>query len=163
VVVVDKETGVEVLVSPVTVPGPNGGVGSGEAARRRVPSAGGPEKPKRRSFTAAYKVRIVEEAEACTQPGEIGALLRREGLYSSHLVDWRREYRAGAAERLAQRHRGPKGQSPLLRQKEELEQQVARLQERLRQAELIIGVQKNLRAPWAPPVAPETPGRLWLL
>jgi transposase-like protein len=103
-----------------------------------------PEKPKRRSFTAAYKVRIVEEAEACTQPGEIGALLRREGLYSSHLVDWRREYRTGAAERLARRHRGPEGQSPWLRQKEELEQQVARLQERLRQAELIITVQKKV-------------------
>lgn len=153
---VDRETGVEVLVSPVTVPGPNGGAASGEAARRRVPSAGVPEKPKRRSFTAAYKVRIVEEAEACTQPGEIGALLRREGLYSSHLVDWRREYRAGAAERLAQRHRGPKGQSPLLRQKEELEQQVARLQERLRQAELIIGVQKKVSELLGLPAMEET-------
>jgi len=141
---VDRKTGVEVLVSPVAVPEPSGGAATGEAARPRVPSAGVPEKPKRRSFTAAYKVRIVEEAEACTQPGEIGALLRREGLYSSHLVDWRREYRTGAAERLARRHRGPEGQSPLLRQKAELEQQVARLQERLRQAELIITVQKKV-------------------
>ena len=100
--------------------------------------------PRRRSFAAAYKVRIVEEVEACREPGEIGALLRREGLYSSHLADWRREYHAGAAERLAKQHRGPKGQSPLARQKEDLEQQVARLQERLRQAELIIGIQKKV-------------------
>jgi transposase-like protein len=103
-----------------------------------------PEKPKRRSFTPQYKVRIVEEADACTQPGEIGALLRREGLYSSHLVGWRREYRTGAVEGLARRRRGPKGKDPLVRQKEELQQQVARLQQRLRQAEKIIEVQKKV-------------------
>lgn len=54
------------------------------------------ERPLRRTFTAAYKLRIVEEANAATEPGAVGALLRREGLYSSHLVEWRRLYRAGA-------------------------------------------------------------------
>lgn len=141
---VDTKTGAEVLVSPVAVPERSGGAATGDTPRRRLPSAGVPEKPKRRTFTAAYKVRIVEAAEACGEPGEIGALLRREGLYSSHLTDWRREYHAGAVERLERQHRGPKGQSPLARQKEDLEQQVARLQERLRQAELIIAVQKKV-------------------
>lgn len=95
-------------------------------------------------FHISRKMRIVEEADACTQPGEIGALLRREGLYSSHLVDWRREYRTGAAQGLSGRRRGPKGKDPLVRQKEELEGQVARLQQRLRQAERIIEIQKKV-------------------
>jgi transposase len=122
----------------------SGLVPNGASATRRVPSPAVAEKPKRRSFTPEYKARIVEEADACTQPGEIGALLRREGVYSSHLVDWRREYRIGAAERLSGRRRGPKGKDPLVRQKEELEGQVARLQQRLRQAEKIIEVQKKV-------------------
>ena len=122
----------------------SGVVPSGTAATRRVPSPAVPEKPKRRSHAPEYKMRIVEEADACTQPGEIGALLRREGLYSSHLVDWRREYRTGAAQGLSRRHRGPKGKDPLVRQKEALEGQVARLQQRLRQAERIIEVQKKV-------------------
>jgi transposase-like protein len=105
-----------------------------------------PEKAERRSYTPEYKVRIVEEADACTQPGEIGALLRREGLYSSHLTDWRREYHTGAVERLARQRRGPQGLDPLVREKEELEHQVARLQDRLRQAKKIIEVQKKSRS-----------------
>lgn len=119
-------------------------VPNGASATRRVPSPAVAEKPKRRSFTPEYKARIVEEADACTQPGEIGALLRREGIYSSHLVDWRREYRTGAAQGLSGRRRGPKGKDPLVRQKEELEKQVAWLQQRLRQAERIIEVQKKV-------------------
>ena len=114
---------------------------NGVTATRRMPSAAVLEIPKHRIYTPEYKMRIVEEADACTQSGEIGALLRREGLYSSHLVDWRRQYRTGAAERLSRQRRGPKGKDPLVRQKEELERQVARLQERLRQAEKIIEVQ----------------------
>jgi transposase-like protein len=109
-----------------------------------MPSAAVPEKPKRRSFTPEYKVRIVEEADACTHAGEIGALLRREGIYSSHLLDWRREYRTGAAQGLARRRRGPKGKDALVRRKEDLEREVARLQQRLRQAERIIEVQKKV-------------------
>ena len=115
-----------------------------ERGTKRVPSAAVPEKPRRRSFSPEYKVRIVEEAEACAQPGEIGALLRREGLYSSHLTDWRGEYRSGAIERMARRHRGPQRPDPLVRRNEELEQMVLRLQQRLLQAEKIIEVQKKI-------------------
>ena len=94
------KSGVRELGSPLGESERSGGAPNGAAATRREPSAAVPEKPKRRSFTPEYKVRIVEEADACTQPGEIGALLRREGLYSSHLVGWRREYRTGAVEGL---------------------------------------------------------------
>jgi len=141
---VNGKSGVRELGAPLGEPERSGGAANGDAAIHRVPSAAVPEQPQRRRFTPAYKVRIVEEAEACTQPGEIGALLRREGLYSSHLGDWRREYRAGAVAGLGRRPRGPQGPDPVVRQKEELEQQVARLQHRLRQAEKIIEVQKKV-------------------
>ena len=117
--------------------------GNGEAVGRRVPSAGVAAKPKRRRYSAEFKARIVEEAEACIQAGEITALLRREGLYSSHLVNWRRQYRSGAAQGLATR-RGPKAKDSVVREKEELERKVARLEHRLWQAEKIIEVQKKL-------------------
>ena len=63
-----------------------------------------PEKARRRRFSAAYKLRILQAAEACTEPGEIGALLRREGLYSSHLSKWRRQREAGAEYLVRARH-----------------------------------------------------------
>jgi transposase-like protein len=117
--------------------------GNGAAVPGRVPSAGRPAKPQRRQFSADLKTRIVEEADACTEAGEVTALLRREGLYSSHLANWRRQYRSGAAAGLAQR-RGPKGKDPLVAENEALERQVARLQHRLQHAEKIIEVQKKL-------------------
>lgn len=120
------------------------GASNGVTATHRLPCAAVPEKPKHRIYTPEYKMRVVEEADTCTQPGEVGALLRREGLYSSHLVNWRRQYRTGAAEKLSWQRRGPKGKDPLVRQKEELERQVARLQQRLGQAERIIEVQKKV-------------------
>ncbi len=69
-----------------------------------------PERPARRRFTAEYKLRIVEEANAAIEPGQVGTLLRREGLYSSHLVDWRRQYRLGALSSLARPRGRPKPQ-----------------------------------------------------
>ena len=66
-------------------------------------------KPKRRKFTAQYRLRILEEAESCTQPGEVGRLLRREGLYSSHLTEWRRARREGSLQGLTPSKRGRKG------------------------------------------------------
>jgi len=78
-----------------------------------------PERPARRRFTAEYKLRIVEEANAATEPGAVGALLRREGLYSSHLVDWRRQYRLGALSSLA-RPRGRPKPHPLAAENEQL-------------------------------------------
>jgi transposase-like protein len=101
---------------------------------------------KRRRFSAAYKLRIVQEADGCTKPGEIGALLRREGLYSSHLVEWRRARDQGQLEGLTPKRRGPKPDpdTALKRRVEKLERENARLTKKLEAAETIIEVQKNV-------------------
>lgn len=99
----------------------------------------------RRRFSASYKARIVREADACTQPGDIGSLLRREGLYSSHLNNWRRDYRTGAESALADDKRGRKQTTnPLKPEVERLGRALERTQQKLRQAEMIIEFQKNL-------------------
>ena len=99
-------------------------------------------KPDRRVFSAAEKLRILEAADACP-PGEIGALLRREGLYSSHLTNWRRLRAAGQLASLTAKRRGPKP-DPQAAEIARLQQEVSRLQLRLQQAEAIIDVQKKL-------------------
>jgi transposase-like protein len=87
----------------------------------------------------------VREADACKEPGEIGALLRREGLYSSHLTHWRRDYRNGAERALADDKRGRKQtKNPLKPEVERLGRELERAQKKLKQAELIIEFQKNL-------------------
>ena len=103
-------------------------------------------KPRRRRFTAAYKQRILYEAAACTKPGEIGALLRREGLYSSNLVDWRRARERGVLAALAPKKRGPvaKAINPLVRKVAELEREILRLQRRADRAEALVEVQKKV-------------------
>src|SRR6516162_1874720 len=105
-------------------------------------------KAKRRTFTAEYKQRILQEADsAAATPGGVGALLRREGLYSSHLVSWRRERSQGIQEALAPRKRGRKSQcNPLEEENQKLRRQNARLTEDLRKANLIIEVQKKVAA-----------------
>ena len=105
-------------------------------------------KAKRRTFTAEYKQRILQEADnAAATPGGVGALLRREGLYSSHLGNWRRERHQGIQEALAPRKRGPKSQrDPLAEETQKLRRQVGQLTEKLRKAELIIDVQKKVAA-----------------
>lgn len=105
-----------------------------------------PEKAVRRRFTPEYKLRIIEEADACAEPGQVGALLRREGLYSSHLTAWRRQRREGALQGLAAHKRGRKPQpsNPLAKRVAELERENRKLSERLRQAEVIIDVQKKV-------------------
>lgn len=104
-------------------------------------------KPRRRTFTAQYKLKILKEAEGCTKSGEVGALLRREGLYSSHLAHWRREYEQGALKGLGTKKRGrkpkPLGRGPLVRQVAKLQKENETLQKRLRQAEAIIEIQKK--------------------
>ncbi|MFQ5891150.1 MAG: IS3 family transposase [Gemmatimonadota bacterium] len=104
-----------------------------------------PEKATRRRFTAEYKLRILREADGCVEPGALGALLRREGLYSSHLTTWRRQREQGALEALRPHKRGRPAPPahPLVRRIAELERDIARLQERLRQAEAIIAAQKK--------------------
>jgi len=103
-------------------------------------------KASRRTFSAAEKLRILNEADACTQPGQLGALLRREGLYSSHLVKWRRLRAAGQLQALAPQPRGPKATppDPLAEELARLRSENARLLSRLTQAELIIDVQKKV-------------------
>lgn len=100
---------------------------------------------KRRRFTAAYKRRIVEEA-ANAEHGEIAALLRREGLYSSLLQKWREQYESGALEGLSAKKRGRKPKDPELKELEKLRRENERLQKQLEQAELIIEVQKKVSA-----------------
>ena len=102
--------------------------------------------PKRRQFSAAYKRHIVREANACQVPGEIGALLRREGLYSSHLTHWRREVEAGENAALVPKLRGPKPDRAKAesRRVEALEREVTRLRQKLGRAEQIIEAQKKL-------------------
>jgi transposase len=99
-------------------------------------------KAKRRRFTAEYKLRILAEADACTQRGAIGALLRREGLYHSHLDKWREQRRAGAFQALNPQKRGPKP-DPQAVEIARLHRENERLQQRLQRAETIIEVQKN--------------------
>jgi transposase-like protein len=104
-------------------------------------------KPKRRTFSTEYKIRILEEADAATTPGGVGALLRREGLYSSHLTSWRRERATGIIQGLKPRKRGRKSErDPLAEENEKLRRQVGQLTEKLRKAEIIIEVQKKVAA-----------------
>jgi len=100
------------------------------------------EKPKRRKFTAEYKKRIVEEADACTEPGQVGALLRREGLYSSHLATWRTQYEQ---KDLGGQRRGRKStKNPLQAEVDRLEKENTRLRRELEQAEAVIDIQKKI-------------------
>jgi|SRR5208283_1420631 len=116
-----------------------------------------PAKPVRRRFTADYKRLIVEQAEGCQDTGAIGALLRREGLYSSHLSTWRRQARQGELAALTPKKRGRKTTvSPLVEENRKLLGTNARLQKRLEDAEFIIEVQKKLAAALGRPI-PERP------
>jgi transposase-like protein len=101
-------------------------------------------KAKRRQFTAEYKLRILEEADRCTEPGQIGALLRREGLYSSHLSKWRRLRERWQLEGLAPQKRGRKPQDSAVVELSQLRRENERLRAQLERAEIIIDVQKKL-------------------
>jgi len=104
------------------------------------------ERPRRRRFTAEYKLRIVREADACSRPGEIGALLRREGLYSSLLTEWRRARDSGALEALAPKRRGPRGPSPEQVELGVLRRRLERSEADLETARRVIEVQGNVSA-----------------
>jgi len=126
-----------------------GGAINGSAELRVDRSPPNPEVPataRRRRFTAKYKQRIVGEADQCSQSGEIGALLRREGLYSSLLAEWRRQAREGGLTGLASRKRGPKPNPARaeLKENEMLKRKVRRLERELKTASLIIDVQKKV-------------------
>lgn len=104
------------------------------------------ERAKRRRFTAEYKRRVLERFDACTERGDVGALLRREGLYSSLLSEWRRQRDEGAALALAPKKRGRKAKvvDAVATRNAQLEREIERLKDRLRKAEIIIDVQKKL-------------------
>src|SRR5205085_355073 len=116
-------------------------------------------KAKRRTYTAEYKQRILEEADAAAATrGALGALLRREGLYSSLLATWRRERASGIREALTSQRRGPKSKHNPFEEEEEVQQlrrQVGQLTEKLRKAEIIIDVQKKIAALLGNPI-PDT-------
>ena len=137
-------------------------MGTMEGARRAtgiVPLAGAPahlvnstpdpevpEKKPRRKFTATYKLRILAEADTCTKTGQLGALLRREGLYSSNLTTWRQQRAQGILQAMSPKKRGRKRKqtNPLAKQVAQLEKENRRLQDKLKKAETIIEVQKKI-------------------
>lgn len=121
---------------------------NGDGKRPEVPPTE-VTKPKRRTFTAEEKLRILDEADGCEgKLGALGALLRREGLYSSHLVDWRRARRAGELGGLAPKKRGPKGRAVDARDRRiaELERENSELQRRAEHAEALVELQKKVAA-----------------
>jgi transposase len=120
------------------------------AAGGRGASAGVPdpelvERAQRRRFSAEYKLRILREAEACSRPGEVGALLRREGLYTSHLTYWRKQRDAGALKELGR----PRGRKPADRRDGEIAQlrrRAERAEGELQKARKVIEIQGNVSA-----------------
>ena len=135
-------------IDPVT------GTQAGEAPRGEVGQdrpAPDPEvvaKPIRRQFTVEYRLRIVEEADRCTRPGEVGRLLRREGLYTSHLAAWRKARRSGSLQGLTPNNRGakPAEHNPLSPKVRQLEAKVARLEKELATAHTILDRNAGLGA-----------------
>lgn len=103
-------------------------------------------KPKRRRFTAKYKLRILREADALDESGGVGEMLRREGLYFSYLSAWRRERERGELDGLTPKARGrkPSPDKNLAKENQRLSREVERISKRLAQAEAIIGIQKKV-------------------
>ena len=118
------------------------------SAAVEVPEVEVAEKAVRRKFSVEYKRKILKEADACKREGEIGALLRREGLYSSHLSVWRAARERGEIAGLAPKKRGPKAVPPDPRDRKilELERETRRLKSRLERAEALVDLQKKVSA-----------------
>ena len=127
--------------------------GTGEAKRSAAAPAD-PEvvdRPLRRRFSPSYKLRIVEEADRCTEPGEVGQVLRREGLYSSHLTTWRKAAHSGSLKALSKKRGRKPERNPLDEKVRKLERRNARLENELRKAHLIIDVQGKVAGlGWTP-------------
>ena len=142
------EMEIDVAVGPEAEGARRATAASGPAATSRAPDPDPevPAKVQRRRFTAEYRRRIVKQADAC-QPGELGALLRREGLYASHLTTWRRQREQGELAAGRGRQRGPVAKTidPRVHQ---LEVENRRLQRQLQRAETIITLQKKLPRSW---------------
>jgi transposase len=113
--------------------------------------------PRRRRFTAKYKLDIVRQADACTKSGELGALLRREGLYSSHLTDWRRARERGELLKPPKVGRPPKAANPNAKRIAELERQLAKATARAEHAEALVELQKKVAALLGRPLESDKP------
>ena len=125
--------------------GEPGFVAGGRAGGAGVPDPELVDQAKRRTFTAEYKARILAEADACTRPGEVGELLRREGLYTSHLTYWRKQRKAGALKELGR----PRGRKPVDKRDEEiaeLRRRAERAEAELQKAKKVIEIQGNVSA-----------------
>jgi len=118
---------------------------AGGAAPSAPPDPELVERPQRRRFTAEYKLAVLREADGLSRPGEIGALLRREGLYSSHLSTWRGQREEGSLEALS-RPRGRKPTDPLAAENAELRRRLTRSESELEKARRVIAVQGNVCA-----------------
>ncbi len=122
-----------------------GFVAGGRAAAAGVPDPELVEQAKRRTFTAAFKARILAEADACTAPGEVGELLRREGLYTSHLTYWRKQRKDGALKELGK----PRGRKPVDRRDAQivaLERKLQRAEGELAKMKRVVEIQGNVSA-----------------
>src|SRR5512144_2374467 len=122
-----------------------GFVAGGRAAPAGVPDPELVEQAKRRKFTAKYKLTVLEQADACTEPGQIGELLRREGLYTSHLTYWRKQRRDGALKELG-RSRGRKPTDRRDQEIAELRRRAERAEAELEQAKKVVAIQGNVSA-----------------
>lgn len=120
---------------------------AGEAERQPMPKTEVISKPRRKQFSAAERLRILREVDACQGSGEIGALLRREGIYSSYLTNWRRQKERGELDGLAPQKRGPKV-DPQAIEIAKLRRENEKLREQLRKAELINEIQKKSHRSW---------------
>jgi transposase-like protein len=111
-----------------------------------VPDPEVSDRPRRRTYTAEYKLAVLRELDACTEPGQLGAILRREGLYSSNITEWRRKREAGELRGLGANKNGRPQRiaNPLAAEVSRLEREIAGLNEELRKARIIIDVQKKL-------------------
>ncbi len=125
--------------------GERDGAAGGGPALERVADPELVERARRRRFTAEYKLRVLREADACSRPGEVGALLRREGLYSSLLTEWRRAREVGALEAL-ERPRGRRAPHPLEAENATLRRRAERAEAELEKARKVIEVQGNVSA-----------------
>ena len=133
-------------------------VAGGRGAPEGVPDPELVEQARRRNFTAAYKARILAEADACTQPGEVGALLRREGLYTSHLTYWRKQRKDGALKELGQ----PRGRKPADKRDAEiagLKRKLERSEAELAKARRVIEIQGNVSAQLDEMLGPDSASR----
>ena len=115
--------------------------GEGKRSAADPPDAEVVDRPLRRRFAPSYKLRIVEEADRCTEPGDVGRLLRREGLYTSHLTAWRKTARSGSLQALSKKRGRKAERNPLEEKVRKLEREKARLEHELHKARLIIDVQ----------------------